>query len=104
MNNGRSALIELNKVVKTYESTAGTFQALKGIDLKINYGEFISIVGKSGSGKTTLINMLTGIDHPSQGEIFVDGTAVHKLNEGQLASWRGAIWESSSSSSNFCQA
>ncbi len=83
------AIIELNSVVKTYESTAGIFEALKSIDLKIKRGEFVSIVGKSGSGKTTLINMLTGIDRPSRGEIFVAGTAVHKLNEGQLASWRG---------------
>lgn len=87
---GAQSLIELKNVVKTYASTAGTFTALKGIDLKIDSGEFVSIVGKSGSGKTTLINVLTGIDRPTSGEVYAAGAAVHKLNEGQLATWRGA--------------
>lgn len=84
------SLIELHRVVKTYESSAGSFTALKGIDLRIDSGEFVAIVGKSGSGKTTLINVLTGIDRPSAGEVFIAGTPVHQLNEGQLAAWRGA--------------
>ncbi len=89
-SNINESLIELKDVVKTYHSTAGSFTALKGIDLEIRRGEFVSIVGKSGCGKTTLINMLTGIDRPTGGEIFVGGTPVHHLNEGQLAIWRGA--------------
>ncbi len=84
------ALIELNRVVKTYESSAGAFTALKGIDLRIYGGEFVAIVGKSGSGKTTLINVLTGIDRPTSGEVYVAGTPVHQLDEGGLATWRGA--------------
>ena len=88
-SNGDHALIELHDVGKAYSTGAGKFVALNGIDLKIEAGEFVSIVGKSGSGKTTLINMLTGIDNPTRGEIFVGGTAVHKLNEGQIATWRG---------------
>jgi putative ABC transport system ATP-binding protein len=87
--NGDGTLIELRKVVKTYETPAGKFEALKGIDLSIGSGEFVSIIGKSGSGKTTLINMLTGIDHPTEGEIHIGGTAVHTLNESQIATWRG---------------
>ena len=83
------AMVELNQVVKTYHSTAGAFTALQGIDLRIRSGEFVAIVGKSGSGKTTLINMLTGIDRPTSGEVFVAGAPVHQLNEGQLAAWRG---------------
>ncbi len=83
------SLIELKKVVKTYHSTAGEFRALKGIDLRIDSGEFSAIVGKSGSGKTTLINVLTGIDRPTSGEVYVGGVPVHNLDEGQLASWRG---------------
>ncbi len=83
-------LIELKKVVKIYSSSAGKFSALKGIDLTIRSGEFVAIVGKSGSGKTTLINILTGIDRPTSGEVFVAGTPVHQLDEGQLAIWRGA--------------
>jgi ABC-type lipoprotein export system ATPase subunit len=62
---------------------------LKNIDLDIYQGEFVGIVGKSGSGKSTLINMLTGIDRPSQGEVWVGNTAVHMLSEGQMAVWRG---------------
>jgi putative ABC transport system ATP-binding protein len=63
--------------------------ALKGIDLHINAGEFVAIVGKSGSGKTTLINMITGLDRPTDGEILVGGQKVEKLGENQLAIWRG---------------
>ena len=75
-------LIQLNDVVKAYETPAGDFLALKGVDLTITEGEFVAVVGKSGSGKTTLINMITGIDRPTWGEVYVGDTAVHKLNEG----------------------
>ena len=87
--NGDGTLIKLRDVHKVYETAAGHFTALNGIDLDIGPGEFVSIIGKSGSGKTTLINMLTGIDHPTHGEIYIGGTAVHQLNEGQIATWRG---------------
>jgi putative ABC transport system ATP-binding protein len=82
-------VIELRDVVKTYHSTAGTFTALKGIDLQVKTGAFLSIVGKSGSGKSTLINVITGIDRPTSGEVIVDHTRVHALNEEQIAIWRG---------------
>jgi putative ABC transport system ATP-binding protein len=82
-------LIDLRNVVKTYQSTAGNFTALKGIDLQIGAGEFMSIVGKSGSGKSTLINVITGIDRPTSGQVLVHKTAVHTLNEEQIAVWRG---------------
>ena len=87
--NGNRPLIDLRGVVKTFASAAGTFTALKGIDLRINAGEFVTIVGKSGCGKSTLINMITGIDHPTSGEVIVGGTAVNTLREGQIAVWRG---------------
>lgn len=83
-------LIEFMDVAKIFKSEAGTFPALRGINLVIRAGEFVSIVGKSGSGKSTLINMLTGIDRPSRGEIYVAGTPVHTLNESETARWRGA--------------
>jgi len=86
---GNRHLVELRRVVKTYESTAGSFTALRGVDLQIDAGEFVAVVGKSGSGKSTLINMLTGIDRPTEGEVLVGDTAVHTLSEGQLAAWRG---------------
>lgn len=82
-------LIELHRVVKTYISAAGEFRALKDIDLFVDRGEFMTVVGKSGSGKSTLINMITGIDRPTSGEVWVGGTAVHALSEGQMAVWRG---------------
>ncbi|PID85956.1 MAG: ABC transporter ATP-binding protein [Chloroflexi bacterium] len=82
-------LIQVKEVVKTYHSSAGDFTALKGIDLIIDEGEFVAIIGKSGCGKSTLINMITGIDRPSSGEVWVNGTAVHTLTEGEIAQWRG---------------
>ncbi len=86
---GNTHLIELYNVVKTYQSAAGTFTALKGVDLRVDRGEFVAVIGKSGSGKSTLINMITGIDRPTSGEVYIGDTAVHKLNEGQMAVWRG---------------
>lgn len=88
-SNGKHSLIELRKVVKNYKTAVGDFPALKGIDLDIQGGEFVSVIGKSGSGKTTLINMIAGIDRPTDGEVWVNGTAVHELNENQMARWRG---------------
>jgi len=82
-------IIELRDVQKSYMSAAGEFRALRGINLQVNAGEFVSVIGKSGSGKSTLLNMVTGIDRPTTGEVFVNGTAVHKLDENQLAGWRG---------------
>ena len=82
-------LIELHQVVKNFDTAAGTFTALKTVDLKVNAGEFVAVIGKSGSGKSTLINMITGIDHPTSGEVFVGDTLVHKLNENKMAIWRG---------------
>jgi ABC-type lipoprotein export system ATPase subunit len=87
--NGNDHLIELCDVLKVYQSAAGTFTALKSIDLQIGRGEFVAIIGKSGSGKSTLLNMITGIDRPTSGEVLVGGTAVHRLSEGQTAVWRG---------------
>jgi putative ABC transport system ATP-binding protein len=85
----QGSLIDLRGVTKAYEIAAGKFLALKGIDLQVNGGEFVAVVGKSGSGKSTLINMITGIDYPTSGEVFVASTPVHTLNQEQLAVWRG---------------
>ena len=84
-----SRLVELIGVYKIFESTAGQFTALDGVDLHVTNGEFVAIVGKSGSGKSTLINMITGIDRPTSGQLFIAATALHDLNEEQLAIWRG---------------
>ena len=82
-------LIELNGVKKAFTTDAGLFLALKGVDLHVDAGEYVAIIGKSGSGKTTLINMITGLDRPSEGEIIVGGEKVEKLGENRLAIWRG---------------
>jgi ABC-type lipoprotein export system ATPase subunit/CRP-like cAMP-binding protein len=82
-------LIELRQVVKTYRSPAGDFTALKNVDLEVDPGEFVAVIGKSGSGKSTLINMITGIDRPTSGEVMVRDVAVHRLREGRMAEWRG---------------
>ncbi len=83
------ALMRLSGVKKAYKTDAGDFYALKGIDLTIDKGEFVGVVGKSGSGKSTLINMITGIDRPSAGEIWVNEQAIHGLDENSMARWRG---------------
>ena len=82
-------LIEVRKVVKTFDTAAGKFTALKGVSLEVDSGEFVAVIGKSGSGKSTLVNMLTGIDRPTSGEVLIGNTPVHTLNEGQMAQWRG---------------
>jgi putative ABC transport system ATP-binding protein len=82
-------LIALEEVVKVYDTGEIPFTALRGVNLHISPGEFVGLIGKSGSGKTTLINMITGIDRPTSGEVIVGGTPVHALNENQLAMWRG---------------
>jgi putative ABC transport system ATP-binding protein len=83
------SLIGLRDVGKVYETGAVSFTALRGIDLDMHAGEFVGLIGKSGSGKTTLVNMVTGIDRPTHGEVWVDGTPVHTLTENQMAIWRG---------------
>jgi putative ABC transport system ATP-binding protein len=83
------SIIRLENVVKDYQTPAGPFRALKGVDLQVYPGEFLGIIGKSGAGKTTLINTLTGVDHATQGRVWVDGASVHEMDENRLALWRG---------------
>jgi putative ABC transport system ATP-binding protein len=85
----RTHLIELRGVTKTYDVVAGKFTALKQVNMQADAGEFVAVVGKSGSGKSTLINMITGIDTPTSGEVFVASTSVHVLDQEQLSVWRG---------------
>ncbi len=84
------AMIELRGVVKRFSNAAGEFTVLKGVDLTIDRGEFVSIVGKSGSGKSTLLNMVTGIDHPTDGHVVVNGSDIYTgVTESQRSKWRG---------------
>ena len=86
---GEPALIELDNISKVYKTPAGDFPALKNINACFYPGEFVSIIGKSGSGKSTMLNMITGIDHPSAGEVRIGDSVLLKMNEGQLSVWRG---------------
>ncbi len=87
--NDHEALIHLKDVRKAYQTPAGDFLALRGIDLQVQTGEFLAVVGKSGAGKSTLVNMVTGIDRPSSGEIRVGAQAIQNMSEDQVATWRG---------------
>jgi putative ABC transport system ATP-binding protein len=90
MSNGNpQSVISLESVEKIYKTKAGPLRVLKGVDLEINEGEFVAIVGPSGSGKSTLINMITGIDRPTSGEVYVAGQRLTNLSENQVAKWRG---------------
>jgi putative ABC transport system ATP-binding protein len=82
-------IVRLEKVTRTYPTPAGVFHALREVDLDVQAGEFVAVIGKSGSGKSTLVNMVTGIDRPTAGRVLVAGTEVSKLDENRTAIWRG---------------
>ncbi|MDI6694855.1 MAG: ABC transporter ATP-binding protein [Anaerolineales bacterium] len=87
--NGNDPLVRVKEVVKTFPVGNGEITVLKGISFDVHAGEFVSIVGPSGNGKSTLLNMITGIDRPTRGEVLVTGREVHRMSENQLAAWRG---------------
>ncbi len=89
MTEWQDAVISLRDVTKVYHSGEKALRALDAVNLTVWPGEFVAVVGKSGSGKSTLINMLTGIDRPTVGEVWVGGTPIHTLSENDLARWRG---------------
>jgi putative ABC transport system ATP-binding protein len=82
-------MIELKGVTKVFKTKERSFTALKNINLTIDAGEYVAIVGKSGSGKSTLLNMMTGIDHPTEGIITFNGQEIGEMRESALALWRG---------------
>src|SRR5262245_14121802 len=82
-------LIDLQAVEKTYRTGRLEYPALRGIDLQIESGEMVSIIGPSGSGKSTALNIITGIDRPTSGTVTVDGHRLDTMGEEQLAAWRG---------------
>ena len=85
-------IIELRDVEKVYSTAAGDFTALKGINMQVQPGEFVGIIGKSGAGKSTLLNMITGVDHLNAGEVIINNgssVSIHTLDEDSIAVWRG---------------
>jgi putative ABC transport system ATP-binding protein len=88
-NNKSKNIIDIKKVEKTYFVGDNHVPVLKDLDFSVEQGEFVAITGPSGNGKSTLLNMITGIDKPTSGEVFVNGFSVHEMNENELAIWRG---------------
>lgn len=82
-------IISLQNVEKVYKTKAGEIHALNGVSFDVDEGEFVAVVGPSGSGKSTLINMITGIDRPTHGEVYVAGQRLTNMSENQVAKWRG---------------
>jgi len=82
-------IVELNGISKVYNTGGQELEVLKGLSLTVDAGEFVAITGPSGNGKSTLLNMITGIDRPTGGQVIVNGCPVHEMNENQLAAWRG---------------
>jgi putative ABC transport system ATP-binding protein len=82
-------LVRVIDVVKSFPVGGGEITILKGISFDVRSGEFVSIVGPSGNGKSTLLNMITGIDRPTGGEVIVNHLEINKMSENKLAAWRG---------------
>jgi putative ABC transport system ATP-binding protein len=82
-------MIEVRGVRKWIQNGSRRVEILKGIDISIPSGQFVAIVGASGSGKSTLLGLLAGLDTPSEGEICLDGTPIHNLEEEALSAVRG---------------
>ena len=81
-------ILRTEKLIKTYGQGEAQVQALKGVDLSVNKGEFLSIVGTSGSGKSTLLHMLGGLDRPTSGKVIIDGKDIFSLKDEELTIFR----------------
>lgn len=82
------ALIKLENVTKVYNTTDVPVAALKGIDLEIDRGAFVSFIGPSGSGKTTLLNLMGALDKPTEGSLFINNVDIRTLNRAETATFR----------------
>ena len=83
-----SAVIETQNLKKRYQMGTLDVSALSGVNLRVEAGEFMSIMGPSGSGKTTLLNLIGALDRPTEGKVFVKGTDISRLNDDELAELR----------------
>ncbi len=97
MNKKSGHIIECDNLVKIYKTPDIEVLALQGLDLTVDYGEMMAIIGNSGSGKSTFLNMLGGLDRPSAGKLLVDGKDLFKLNDKQLVEYKqktvGFVWQ-----------
>jgi putative ABC transport system ATP-binding protein len=89
LSENKEPLVQIKGLVKTYQTGAGPFDALRAIDLSIYPGDYVGVIGKSGAGKTTLVNMISGVDQITRGEVWVEDVPVHTMEEDALAQWRG---------------
>lgn len=87
--NHHEIMVDVDRVTKSFPTPYGHFDALKDVSFKIGKGQLLALTGKSGSGKSTLVNIITGIDKPTQGDVTVSGISIVRLNESRLAVWRG---------------
>ena len=84
------SLVEVRNVTKEVHKGAEVIAPLKGVNLDVEKGDFVSLMGASGSGKTTLLNLIAGIDRPTHGQVVVDGIDITQLSRTRLANWRAA--------------
>ena len=82
------AILTTENLVKTYGTGDNAFNAVDGISMSVEQGEFVAIVGQSGSGKSTLMHLLGGVDRPTSGRILIDGNEINKMNTDKLAIFR----------------
>jgi putative ABC transport system ATP-binding protein len=87
--NNAALLVDVREVFKRFIVGETEVTILKGISFHVHRGEFVMIVGPSGNGKSTLLNMVTGIDHPSDGQVIVGGEDIHQMNANDQSLWRG---------------
>jgi len=86
-----SVVLKVENLVKVFESTAGTVAALRGINLTVRKGEFVSIVGPSGSGKSTLLHLIGALDRPTSGSVSIRGVDVFSMSDSELATMRNYL-------------
>jgi putative ABC transport system ATP-binding protein len=89
--NDNGIVLNVVNIVKVFESAAGRVAALRGVNLSIRKGEFVSIIGPSGSGKSTLLNMIGALDRPTSGRVIINGVDVFSLSDGELATMRNHL-------------
>jgi putative ABC transport system ATP-binding protein len=88
MTERAAPIVRIRDLVKDYRRGAEVVRVLDGLSLDIAAGDFVALMGPSGSGKSTLLNLIGGLDHPTSGELEIDGLRVDRLSDGALARWR----------------